>query len=204
VHAVLPRSIALGALTGVGIGGLVGTVIVPLFGTIAGGVIGAYVGALSGLGSGLAVATARAHGAGRVGVRVVGGTAAGSCAVLEAIFALSRESISAPMIVALLVFVAVCVALGGWLAPLVASKDLGAQYRRVIGRAMAVCAIGGIAIGGLVGVVVGLYAYLPTAPFAAVEGGVFGGIIGVVLGFWVGLFRYAILSAVVRRRRLPP
>ena len=203
IAAVLPRSIAVGALTGVGIGGLVGTVIVPLFGTIAGGVIGAGGGALSGLGSGLAVATALVLGAGRVGVRLVGASAAGGCALLEAMFVLSRESVSTPLIVALLAFIALCIALGGWLAPWVAFGNVGTEYRRIIGRAMAACTVGGSAVGGLLGLVVGVYAYPPTAPFAVIEAGVFGGVIGVVLGFWVGLIQYVILSSFEQRRLRP-
>jgi hypothetical protein len=204
IAAVLPRSIAVGALTGVGVGGLVGTVIVPLFGTIAGGVIGACVGALSGLGSGLAVATALVFGAGRVGVRLVGASAAGGCALLEATFVFRQESVSTRLIVALLAFIALCVALGSWLAPWVAFAHVGTEYRRVIGRAMAVCAVGGSAVGGLVGLVVGVYAYPPTAPFAVIEAGVFGGMIGAVLGFWVGLIQYMILSSFEQRCRLRP
>jgi hypothetical protein len=178
-------------------------VIVPLFGTIAGSVIGACAGALSGLGSGLAVATALVFGAGRVGVRLVGASAAGGCALLEATFVLSRESASTPLIIAL-AFIALCIALGGWLAPWVAFANVGAEYRRVIGRAMAACAVGGTAVGGLVGLVIGVHAYPPTAPFAVVEAGVFGGMIGVVLGFWVGLIQYVILSSFEQRRRLRP
>jgi hypothetical protein len=204
IAAVLPRSIAVGTIIGVGFGGLVGTVIVPLFGTIAGGVIGAFAGALSGLGSGLMIAIALAFGAGRVGVRLVGASAAGGCALLEATFVLNRESISTLLFVALLAFIALCIALGSWLAPLVAFADVGTQYRRVISHAMAVCAVSGTAVGGLVGLVVGVNAYPPTAPFAMVEAGVFGAMIGVVLGFWVGLIQYVILSSFDQRRRLRP
>jgi hypothetical protein len=204
IGAVVPRSLAVGAITGVGVGGLVGTVIVPLFGTIAGAAIGALAGALSGLGSGLAIATALVFGAGRVGVRLVGASAAGGCAFLEATFVLSRESVSTPSLIALPAFIALCIALGGWLAPRVAFADGGAEYRAVIGRAIVVCAVSGTAVGGLVGLVVGLHVYPPTAPFAVVEAGVFGAMIGVVLGFWVGLIQYAILSSFDQRPRLRP
>jgi len=200
VGAVVPRALLLGAMAGVGIGGVVGTAIVPLFGTIAGASVGAVGGVLCGLGSGLAITLAVVRGAGAFKVRVVGALAAGAGALLEAVAVFSPVIGSGQFILVCAVLATASAAVGAWLAPHAAFSSTGASPDRALGRAMGICAATGAAVGVLAGLVIGLYAYPPTAPFAAVEGGVFGGLTGVVVGFWAGLIQC--LTRAVSGRRL--
>jgi hypothetical protein len=137
------------------------------------------------------------------GLRLVGGSAAGVCGLLEGTAALSRVTISATLIVLLLTFAAGCAALGAWLAPWVAFPDIAATTRAVFGRATGSCAIFGTVVGALAGLGLGLSRYPPTAAFALVEGGAFGAIIGVVIGFWAGLVRSVLAVGLVCPRKVP-
>jgi hypothetical protein len=189
-------------MAGVGIGGLVGTAMVPFFGTVAGAFVGAVGGVLCGLGSGLAIAVAVVRGAGVPTVRVVGALAAGAGALLEAV-AFFRPTIGpGPFVLVCAVLTMTSAAIGAWLAPWAAFSGTSASRDRVLGRAMGILATAGATAGGLVGLVIGFHAYPPTAQFAAVEGAVFGGMIGVVFGFWAGLAQCLTRAVSVRRQRV--
>jgi hypothetical protein len=53
------------------------------------------------------------------------------------------------------------------------------------GRVVGAGAVGGAALGGIAGLIIGLVSYPPTAAFAVIEGGVLGGGSGVVLALAV-------------------
>ena len=53
-------------------------------------------------------------------------------------------------------------------------------------RALVWGAAGGAVVGAVTGLVIGIWAYLPTAPFAAVEGAVLGLVSGTVMAFLLG------------------
>lgn len=81
----------------------------------------------------------------------------------------------------------------GWLG-LVAKRAMmiGATTGTVVplsqlaSRALVWGAAGGAVVGAVTGLVIGIWAYLPTAPFAAVEGAVLGSVSGTVMAFLLG------------------
>ena len=52
-------------------------------------------------------------------------------------------------------------------------------------RAITVGSLAGAVVGSVIGLAIGIWAYLPTAPFAAVEGAVLGSVSGTVLAFLI-------------------
>jgi hypothetical protein len=68
----------------------------------------------------------------------------------------------------------------------------------VIGRAVAIGAIGGGGLGALAGLIIGLVTHPPTAPFAVVEGGVLCAVSGVVVSLPIAA---AVLATRLRVRR---
>lgn len=201
-EAVVPRAVVLGAIAGVGIGGAVGTAIVPIVGTVAGGFVGAVGGVLGGTASGLVIAVSMASSAGVVTVRILGALMAGGCALLEALALFGHATGPGQLILLCAVLTMVSGAVGAWLGPLTAFPGNPASPDRILGRAMGICAAAGCSVGALGGLVLGLYAYPPTAPAALVEGAVFGGMCGVVLGFWAGLVQ-CVMRVAGSRRRVP-
>ena len=175
---------------GAALGGIAGTVDRPFVGTLFGALEGAAVGALVGAVDGLVLGVFLAGVTSKWPARVVSAALALVVELVEV--RLYRGAIDVPVAVeAALVVVGVVAA--GALGPLVAygvkpaarvavePVPTAQSPSRVTGRVVAWGACGGAGIGAVAGFVIGVRAYLPTSPFAAVEGAVFGSVTGVML-----------------------
>lgn len=180
-------------------GAVVGTAGVPVLGTAVGGVIGAFIGAGFGLFSGLALIVLAPRGASTAQTCVVAGTSSALAgAALTGAFA-GFGTWSA--VVSVLISAAGCALIGTAVGPAVAYGLEPREPRSGPGAFVTGAKyglLGGLCIGGMIGLVVGLFAYPPTAPFAALELGVPGGLIGLLLGLAAGA-SWLLLTSRVRR-----
>jgi hypothetical protein len=181
------RGAALLAGTGPSLGGVAGTVDWPFVGTFFGAMEAAAFGALVGAVDGLVL-----------GVFLSGTASNWSARVVSALLVLVAElvavrfyrgAIDVPVPVEV-VLVLVGVAAGAAAGPLVAygvrpaavePSPAVAAPSRVIGRVVSLGACVGAGFGAVAGFIIGVRTYLPTSPFAAVEGAVFGSVTGLML-----------------------
>jgi hypothetical protein len=188
---VVARAGAIGAATGAVIGALVGTLAFPIVITA--------VGAIAGAGIGLVVGGI--NGAGLITVlrrRASWRAASTACAVISLVvttpiglatnaLALGRLALL-PMILVPLVSAAAAGVLGPIAAFGGASLDGRPGQRRLVDltrRTIVVGLVIGAAGGAVTGLIVGLFAWAPTAVFAAVEGGLLGCASGAVCALLV-------------------
>jgi hypothetical protein len=166
------RGVALAAGAGAVLGGIGGTIDWPVVATFAGAVEGAVAGAVVGL---LLQVVPRSP----VDIRLVSAVLAGAAALAAG--ALGPVDVSRPVGIALVVAAAV---LAACLGPAIVSGELLPAGSRPleVGRWILIGgAVLGAAAGAVVGLIIGWRSYLPTAPFAAVEGAGLGVVSGLVL-----------------------
>jgi hypothetical protein len=177
-----------GCSAGAVIGGVAGTVDWPVVGTFFGALAGALVGAGAGVVDGAVLAAV----AGRVrsawAARLASAVVSSGFGVIAVARAGAFRSLGQATGKAGLV--AVCFLLGAALGPMIAygvepisigSGSVPGPPSRFAVRWMLWGAVVGGALGGIVGLVLGIHAYPPTSPFAAVEGAVLWSVSGVVL-----------------------
>jgi hypothetical protein len=190
---VLTRAICFGCAAGAVIGGVVGTIDWPVVGTFFGASTGTFVGAGAGIVDGLALAGVARQGRPAWVARLASGIVSSGFALVAASRAGQFRALEP--VAGQATLVAVCLLLGAVLGPMIAYGVEPISSGRVptprplpqLGARLLLwgAAIGG-ALGGTAGLVIGILAYLPTAPFAAVEGAALGAVSGVVLALLLG------------------
>jgi hypothetical protein len=184
--SVVGRGAGLLAAAGAVLGGAAGTVDWPVVGTLFGGVQGAAAGGVVGVVDGLALSVLVRGTRSSWAARALSGGVSALAAVLGA--SAYEGPSSVPRAVEVVLVVA-AILVGGAAGPLIAHGLVSAPGGRpsrpglsqLFGRFLAWGAGLGAALGGVAGGIVGAFAYLPTAPFAVVEGAVFGAVAGAVL-----------------------
>jgi hypothetical protein len=158
----------------------------PIVGTFFGAFEGAAAGAMTGvLGAALLSLLARwtrSKWAARVTSGVVTAAGLGWASARGGPVELPRQLIAA--------LIGIVVLLGAALGPLIAygaapapdGQPTGPGHTRALARFLVWGAALGGAVGAVTGLVIGIHAYLPTSPFAAVEGATLGVVNGLVLG----------------------
>jgi hypothetical protein len=182
---VIWRATCLGGLVGGVTGGLLGTLEWPVVGTFFGAGIGLAIGAPVGLANGLALAAALTATRSRWAARFVAALMSLTCGVVPAY--LTHATPHWDWVVPLVMGAVLAGVLGPFAAfgaqPLVLSPRFGARSARdVLTRVMVGAVAGGAGLGTTAGLVIGAATYLPTSPFAAIEGGALGSVSGAVLG----------------------
>jgi hypothetical protein len=175
------RGAAWLAAVGFVLGGVAGTVDRPVVGTFFGAVGGAGVGAVAGVLVGVVLAIMAASTRSRLVVRLVSAALAGGAALAGT--AAYPGAVDGSRLVAVAWVVAAAV-LAGCVAPLIAygtGAEVAAGLPSAGARILFWGAIVGAGAGAAIGLAVGARAYLPTAPFAAVEGGILGVVSGLVV-----------------------
>jgi hypothetical protein len=190
---VLARAICFGCAAGAVIGGVVGTISWPVVGTFYGAGIGVFVGAGAGIVDGLVLAGVARQTRSAWVARLASAIVSSGFALITA----SRAGAFRPVELATgePTLVAACLLLGAALGPMIAygvepiSFGRGPNPRPLaqLGASLLLLgvAIGGV-LGGCAGLLIGISSYLPTAPFAAVEGAVLGAVSGLVLALLLG------------------
>ena len=187
------RGCVVGTAFGIATGGAVMSLSWLVVGTFLGALVGAPVGAGAGALVGLVLAGLHRVAAPRQVLRacvIAPWLAVGAVALAKVVAAGNGVSPAPAALivianVALACFTATYVVSGdGWI-------ELGAGWRRrpLAAVAFLVSIVGvvvGGALGGIAGGIIGVVTYLPTAPFAVIEGGILGLVSGLVLGL-VGL-----------------
>jgi hypothetical protein len=185
---VLCRATCLGGLVGGVVGGLLGTLEWPIVGTLFGAGVGLAVGAPVGLANGVALAAAMTATRSRWVARLAAGLTSLACGVVPAYVthATPHWDWVAPLVCGAVLagVLGPCAAFGA--QPLVLSPRFGSRSARdVLTRVMVGAVTGGAGLGAAAGLVIGAATYLPTSPFAAIEGGALGSVSGAVLGMLV-------------------
>jgi hypothetical protein len=188
VLPVLRRAIFLGGVVGGATGGLLGTLEWPLVGTFFGAGVGLAIGAPVGLANGIALVAALTTSRSRWIARLVAALTSLACGVVPAY--LTHAKPHWDFVVPLVVGACLAGVLGPFAAfgaqPLVLSPRFGSRPARdVLARVMVSAVAGGAGLGAAAGLVIGAATYLPTSPFAAIEGGALGSVSGAVLGVLV-------------------
>ena len=190
---VLTRALCFACTAGAVIGGVAGTISWPVVGTFYGAGVGVVVGAGAGIVDGLVLAAVARQTRSAWVARLASGIVSSGLAPITA----SQAGAFLPVepVAGQATLVAVCLMLGAALGPMIAygvepiSLGRGPTPRPLaqLGARLLLLgvAIGGV-LGGGAGLVIGISAYLPTAPFAAVEGAVLGSVSGLVLALLLG------------------
>lgn len=180
----LPRAVrgaALFGAAGCALGGIAGTLDWPLVGTFFGGAEGGVVGAATGA---VVAALAPIAVKSRWAVGCVSAAIAGLVAVAGLLAYDGPVQVPQAFAVAM---VAASFLAGAWLGPMATSGVEMAKGPRQLEAVARLCryvrrgSIAGASIGAMSGLVVGLEVYVPTAPFAMLEGSLFGAVSGMVL-----------------------
>ncbi len=193
MRSVLGRGALFFAGLGCLIGGIVGTLQWPVVATFFGAAEGAAAGAVAGVLAGAALAVLAGWTRSRWAARGVAAVIAGAAGLTVEI------ARTAPFVMpraGAIAVVGAAALLAGVLGPLIAygaepvtvgrrAVAAGPVLRRFLGWGLGL----GAGLGAATGLVVGIWAYLPTAPVAAVE--------GAFLGMVSGLFLACLAAAVV-------
>ena len=185
---VVTRGICFGGSAAAVIGDVVGTVDWPVVGTF----FGALAGVLLGVGAGVLDSALLAGVAGRTRSAWTARLASAAVSSGFALIAVSRAGAfrSLSHVAGKATLVTFCLLLGAALGPMIAYGVEPISFGRgpvpvPLSRFFATWvrwgAVAGGVLGGIVALVVGIHAYLPTSPFAVVEGAWFGCVSGVVL-----------------------
>jgi hypothetical protein len=198
---ILKRAVSLGAAVGAVTGGLLATLDWPVVGTFFGAGVGLATGAVVGLANGLALAAAVTVSRSPWMARLVAAVTSMLCGAVPAY--LAHTAPHADWLVPLGLGAVLAGGLGPFAVfgaqPLVLSPRFGQRPARdVLTRVMVGAAAGGAGLGAIAGLVLGVVTYLPTAPFAAIEGGALGSVSGAILGL---LCAAAIVTPGLRVRR---
>jgi hypothetical protein len=193
IGPVLARAICFGCGAGAVIGGVVGTIDMPVVGTFFGASVGVFVGAGVGIVDGVVLAGVARAGRSVWIARLASGVVSSGFAWIGA--SRANEFRSLQQVVGQVALVTVCLLLGAAFGPMIAyglepiSFGRGPAPRplsQIAARLLLWAAAIGAGLGAMVGLLIGLFAYLPTAPFAAVEGAVLGAMSAVVLTLLLG------------------
>jgi hypothetical protein len=193
IGPVLARAICFGCGAGAVFGGVVGTTDWPVVGTFFGASVGVFVGAGAGIVDGLVLAGVARAGRSVWIARLASGVVSSGFAWIAA--SRASEFRSLQHVVGQVALVTVCLLLGAAFGPMIAygvepiSFGRGPTPRplsQIAARLLLWAAAIGAGLGAMVGLIIGLFAYLPTAPFAAVEGAVLGATSAVVLTLLLG------------------
>lgn len=184
--APLGRGCALFAGLGGVLAGIAATIGWPVVGTFFGAVEGALAGAALGALAAAALTILARWTRSRWAARGVSGAMAAAAAVGAVLIHAGPAGLPRAVAVVLIVAgVALAAALGPLIAygmePVPGGWLTAARLPRVLGRFLALGAGLGGAAGAVAGLIIGIRSYLPTSPFALVEGAVFGAVSGVVL-----------------------
>ena len=176
------RGAGLFAGLGGALGGVAGTLDWPIVGTFFGAVEAAPVGAIVGLLAAPALTLLGRRTRSRWAARTTSGVIAGMAAAAAVVIYAGPITV-APMVP--IGLVAAAAVLGGVFGPLIAygfePVATAARMLHIGGLILIWGAALGAAGGGVAGFVIGVRAYLPTAPVAGVEGAVLGLVSGVVV-----------------------
>lgn len=208
VDPVLPmivRGVGFATAAGAVVGGVVGTIDWPIVVTFFGALAGVGVGAVTGAVDGLVLAVVARWTRSRWFAR----GASGLVWLVAALLATSagEQLVATRHLVGRAAVVAVCLLLGAAVGPLIArgvepvtrARDPAAVgLPQIAGRLLLWGAAAGGGLGATAGVIIGIRAYLPTAPAALVEGAVLGAVSGVV--FALLLAAVAVLPRLRARR----
>lgn len=199
--AVVLRCVCWGTGGTAVICGLIGTGQWPVVGTFFGAVTGFAAGAVLGLANGVTLAALTAITSSRWAARLVTAATSLGCGLGAA--AITDTSPRGDWIVPLAVGIVLAAAIGPFAAFGTQPVVLGPRFARwtardLMARIIGGGAIAGGALGGLAGLVIGATTYLPTAPFAVVEGGVLGSVSGVLIAL---LVMAAVIGPKLRVRR---
>jgi outer membrane lipoprotein SlyB len=181
--------------------GLLGTLEWPVVGTFVGVLVGLVVGSAVGLANGASLAILTAATTSRWMARIVVAVTSLACAAIPAYLtgASLRWDWAGPLVLGIGLAGAVGPFAAFGVQPVVLHRRLRRWPVRVlVRRIVASGAIAGAGLGGVAGLVIGVVAYLPTAPFAVVEGAVLGSVSGVLLA---GLVAAALVAPELRVRR---
>lgn len=187
---VAVRAMMVGGIAGAVVGGVIGTIDTPIVGTFFGALYGSVLGTMSALTDGVLLtgltSVTRSWWAARLVSELIWLLGSRVAVAVNGPFTVLHDTVG-QVIVAV-----VCVLLGAAVGPVIA---FGGDRAVPVGRFGVVPlsrlpsgvlvwgAAGGAAVGAVTGLVIGIWAYLPTAPFAAVEGAVLGSVSGTVLAF---------------------
>jgi hypothetical protein len=183
---VVGRGVLVLAGAGAALGGVAGTLDWPLVGTFFGGLEAAAAGAVVGVIDGLVLSVLVGRTRSPWAARVISGAVS---ALASVVGALAYEGpVSVPRAVEVVLVVA-AVLVGAVAGPLIAYGAAtvcgGRRGQRPLPELVGLLVAWGVGLGAGVGAVaggiVGAFAYLPTAPFAVVEGAVLGSVTGAVL-----------------------
>jgi hypothetical protein len=174
-----------GLFAGVGgvLGATVGTFDWPVVGTFFGAIGGALAGAAVGVPDAAVLMVLARSTRSKWAARITSGAVAAAGLGWASV----RGPADLPRPIAA-VMISIVVLLGAALGPLIAygaapdGRPTGPGLTRAVGRFLAWGAALGGAIGAVAGLLIGLRSYLPTSPFAAVEGAALGVVNGIVLG----------------------
>jgi hypothetical protein len=203
--AVLTRALTICAGIGIVVGGIIETVPFPVVGTFFGAIVGGIAGAAVGLAIGAVLICVTELTRSNWAAGAASGLTSAACAT--AIGSNRFASWWSPHGSAGWLVVAASAAVASLLGPIVAHGARPVRLTRrtrdrrvcaVVQRAVVVGAIGGGGLGAIAGLIIGVVAYLPTAPFAVIEGGIFGVVSGIVIALLVAA---ALLAPKLRVQR---
>jgi len=188
------RCVIAGTLTSGAAGAIYGVVTFQHAGAVVVGMAAAFIGGvlavLDGIARGLLAWWLRQ------GPLAAGVTAALTYAAVGALYGRLGNPFPHPEVTCAVIAAAV----GALVGPVTIFGVRPTPARERLARVIGLCAVAGVLLGAAAGLVIGLYGYWPTAPFAIVEGALFGGGCGIVVAVLVSLAWLPFLSPDVPAR----
>jgi hypothetical protein len=206
-HSALPVILGPAAVAGLCAGGIsglvVGTPLFPILGTGVGALAGIVLGLVFGVVDGLVLAATARWTHSRLAFGVVAAAVSGVCAVPPAAAVSGGWSHVFVLGSGALAFVCWCVLLGAVLGPAGArlsrpSRTPDLSWCATTGRCAARGALVAAGFGAAAGLILGLFAYPPTAPVALVEGAILAAGPGAVVGAIAGLLKWQCRARMVQ------